>query len=112
MGKIIAVAKKEGASKEMVEGLMEAKREKKFSKSVDIIKNTIPESLKIKTHNPLTLLHHPLSVNIHSKTDEDCLSLATSIRTILTTFSEKLNEALKEDTELNKAIKELTTKSK
>jgi len=110
--KIISVAEKEGASKLIIERLKKAKDETKFSKSVDIIKNTIPESLKIKTHNPLTLLHQPLSVNIHSKTDQECLALATHIRTILTTFSEKLNEALKEDTELNEAIKALTTKSK
>ena len=96
----------------MIENLEAAKKETQFSKAVDIIKDTIPESLKIKTHNPLTLIHQALSEGIHNDTDEGCLSSAKQIRVFLTKFSERLAEVLKEDAELNEAIKTLTKKSK
>ena len=88
--KIIKVAKVGVVSQKMIENLEAAKKETQFSKAVDIIKDTIPESLKIKTHNPLTLIHQALSEGIHNDTDEGCLSSAKQIRVFLTKFSERL----------------------
>ena len=106
--KIINVANKIKAPKEMIQRLEEAKKETQFSKAIDKIKDAIPESLKIKTHNPLKLIHGALSGGIHNKTDEECLEQARYIRVLLTEFSERLAEALKDDAELNEAIKKLT----
>ena len=71
------------------------------------IKDAIPQVLLINEHNPLTLLHDALSEGIHAQTDKECLELATSIRTILTELAERLGEALKEQAELDKAVKRL-----
>ena len=110
--KIINVANIVDSPQEMISRLEEAKNETQFSKAVEQIKDAIPESLKIKTHNPLTLIHNALSTGIHNLTDEECLDRAKSVRIILTELSEKLAQSLKDDTDINQAIKELTTRGK
>jgi hypothetical protein len=57
-------------------------------------------------HNPLTLLHTALSRDLHNPdmTDEQCLKLAQSIRTILAEFAERTSEVLKDDKEIQNAL--------
>ena len=61
----------------------------------------------INGHNPLNLLHSALSKGVHNYDDDKCLELATSIRTILFDFVERLALALKDDAKLNAAVKRL-----
>ena len=87
--------------------LEEARNESQVSKAVGKIKHGIPESLMIMGQNPLTLLHGPLSHGIHDMSDDECLSIATSIRHVLIEFAEKLGAALKEQAELDAAVANL-----
>jgi hypothetical protein len=107
---IIRVAKKIGASTEMVADLEEAKVKTQFSEAVDSIKHGLPQTLMVNGHNPLVLLHRALSQGIHAKTDEECLEMATSIRLVLADLANRLGEALKEHAELNAAVTKLMQK--
>lgn len=110
---VIRVSKILNASEELLSELEVAKKETQFSKAVSEIRHAIPQVLLINGHNPLTLLHSALSEGLHARTDEECLEFATSIRVVLTEFTERLSSALKNDSELNAAVsKLLTAKSK
>jgi len=58
-------------------------------------------------HNPLLLLHNALSQGVHTHSEEECLSLATSIRAVLIELADKLAQALKEEKELSDAVAKL-----
>lgn len=75
-----------------------------------MIKNCMPEVLKINSHNPMTLLHSALSEGLHAKSDEDCLKLAQSIRVVLFELSERVAVALRDHKELNDALSRLMKK--
>lgn len=104
LDEIIRVSNALVVSPEMLADLVNAKKERQFSKAIESIKHGIPQALMIQGHNPLTLLHDALSEGMHAQSDEDCLALATSIRTILSELVEKLSFALKEEAELNAAV--------
>jgi hypothetical protein len=104
---IIKVAKAINASEETLNKLQEARNEQQFSKSVDKLKGAIPPVLLINGHNPLVLLHSALSQGVHNLPDENCLTLATSIRVVLVELAEKLGQALKDEKELSDAVTRL-----
>lgn len=107
IGEIIKVATQFGNKQVMLDKLEAAKRETQFSKAVEQIKNAIPESLLIKGHNPLTLLHTALSRGIHAKTDGECLEVATHIRVVLVELADRIGEVLKENAELDASLTRL-----
>lgn len=90
----------------------DAKKEGRFTKAVEAIKHALPQSLFINGYNPLTLLHSALSEGVHEHNDHECLELASSIRTVLIEFADRLGQALKEEAELNAAINRLANKKK
>lgn len=104
---IIRVARKVGARPESIRTLEAAAAEQQFSKSLEMTKDAIPESLLIDGHNPLMLLHRALSVGIHDGTDEECLSRARSIRLVLAELAERIGQVLKDTAELKEAIAHL-----
>ncbi len=104
LDEIIRVSEVLAVPPEMLADLKNAKKERQFSKAIESIKHGIPQALMIQGHNPLTLLHDALSEGMHAQSDEDCLELATSIRTILSELVEKISFALKEEAELNAAV--------
>ena len=104
---IIRVCNRIKAPPELIATLTIAKNETQFSKAVEIIKDGVPEILRIDNHNPLSLLHSALSEGLHSQSDEECLELAISIRVVLGEFSERVAEALKNHAELNQAVTKL-----
>jgi hypothetical protein len=73
---IVRVSKKLKLPDDLVEVLSKAKSETQFSKSVEAIKDGIPQVLFIDGHNPLTLLHSALSKGLHAETDLACLEAA------------------------------------
>jgi hypothetical protein len=91
--------------------LTEARLETQFSSAVEKIKHAIPEALQIKGHNPLTLLHKALSEGLHAGTDAECLEIARDIRVILSEFSERLSDALKDKKELDEAVSRVIHRS-
>jgi len=104
---VIKVSGKIGAPEETLKLLREARNETKFSKSVSLIKDAIPQALLISGHNPLTLLHNALSAGLHEDTDDGCLSLAQAVRVVLVDLSERLSHALRDDAELKTAVSRL-----
>jgi hypothetical protein len=107
IGEIGKVAARLEAHREILELFSKAQGETQFSKAIEMIKSAIQESLQINGHNPLTLLHGPLSEGLHAHTDEECLGLATSIRVVLTELAERISNALKDEAELKGAVHKL-----
>lgn len=107
VGEVISVAKHIGARPETLAVLEAASKENQFSRAVEQVKDAIPEVLLVRGHNPLTLLHRALSEGLHSRTEEECLSLASSIRVILTELAERIGIALKDEQELRDAVSRL-----
>jgi hypothetical protein len=106
---IINVGQKTRISPESIAVLEAAKKETQFSKAIDCVKEAIPDAIRIDGHNPLTLLHGPLSAGIHDKSDEECLQLATSIREVLFALADRITQTLKEQKSLDDAITHLLT---
>jgi hypothetical protein len=83
--------------------------ETQFSAAVKTLKSAIPAKLLIlDNQNPLTLLYHPLSVELHNLSDNDCLQQAADIRTVLTALLENIAEVLKDQAGLKAAAARLT----
>jgi hypothetical protein len=101
---IIRVGKAVGAQEATIKALEGARDEQQFSKAVKSLKDAIPPALLINGHNPLVLLHGALSQGVHNLTDEECLTLATSIRVVLVELADKLAQALKDEKELSDAV--------
>jgi len=101
------VAEKLGASPETLKAFQDARTETQFSTAIEKIKTAIPQSLLIDGHNPLTLLHNALREGLHELTDEECLTLARSIRVVLIELAERISTALKEEAELKSAVSQL-----
>lgn len=107
LDEIIRVARRTNAPSEAISRLEAAKKETQFSKAVDMVKGAVPQSLLIKSHNPLTLLHSALSRNLHGASDEECLKVAHDIRVVLFELADRLGQALKDEQELNDALSRL-----
>lgn len=91
----------------MVEALRNAARESQFARAVELVKDAIPETLRISGHNPITLLYKALSEGIHVYEEERCLQLASAIRVVLTKLAEKISDALSDEKELQNALTQL-----
>jgi hypothetical protein len=87
--------------------LKAANEETQFSKAVVAVKDAFPATLLVKGQNPLTLLHGALSSHLHEKSDDECLALAQDVRIVLVELAERLGAALKDEAELNEAVKRL-----
>jgi hypothetical protein len=101
------VAEKLGALPETLKAFQDARIEIQFASAIEKVKTAIPQSLLINGHNPLTLLHNALSEGLHELTDEECLTLARSIRVVLVELAERISTALKEEAELKSAVSQL-----
>lgn len=107
ISEVIKVANKVGATDDQIKDLTAAQNETQFTKSLEMVKGALPQSLMIDGHNPLLLLHSALSEGVHIKTDSDCLEIASNVRIVLAELSDRLSMALKEEAELNHAISKL-----
>jgi hypothetical protein len=111
IGEIVKTARKVQSPPELIAQLEEAGRESSFSRSVEKIKDGIPEVLRIDGHNPLTLLHSALSEGLHSDSDAECLELATTIRIVLMDFCDRVGRALADQKELSSSISKLLNRN-
>ncbi len=105
---IIRVTKKISPDDPVIVALEKAKNQTQFTTAVESIKAVLPAALLINGHNPLTLLHSALSKGVHDHSEEECLELASDVRTILFEFAEKLGQALKDNAEITQAVGRLT----
>src|SRR5207249_2713810 len=87
--------------------LEDAKKETRFSESIEKVKHGLPGALLIDGENPLTLLHNALSDGVHARSDSECLELATAIRRVLAEFAERMAVVLTEDKDLKSAVNKL-----
>lgn len=87
--------------------LRRAENETQFKSAVDMIKEAVPDTLRIGGHNPITLLYSALSEGLHAESDEECLELAQSVRVVLTELAERMGQALKDERELQEALTRL-----
>lgn len=106
--RIIAVAESSNTKPAHVEKLRAIKSEHSFKKAMTDFKEIIPPPLLIKGHNPLALLYAALSKGVHEMTDDECLTAASDIRTVLTSLARSASELLRDETELNQAVGRLT----
>ena len=111
LSEVIRVAEKVGAPQEKMKLLDDALNETQFSKSLALARDAIPESLLINGHSPFALLHSALSEGLHKQSDEECLSIASSVRVVLVELSDRLSQALKDEAELNTAISALLNRT-
>lgn len=108
---ILRAADETNASSSIIEVLTKARGEKRFSAAVDMIKDGIPEFIKVGGRNPLTMLHDALSVGVHGMTDDECLSIAQDVRVILFTLAEQIGQALAGKREIREAVNRLTLRA-
>ena len=100
-------AKRLGADAELLSSIAQAKKETQFSKAIDLVKDAIPDGLKVKGHNPLKMLHSALSKGMHNLSDEECLEQAQAVRVILTELVSNIARVLRERREVDTAIEKL-----
>ncbi|MEO5916746.1 MAG: hypothetical protein ABIS50_21135 [Luteolibacter sp.] len=110
LAKILQVAELVNSEGTHIAALKNAIAETQFEKSIRGVKDAIPQSLLIKGHNPLTVLHDKLSDGLHGRTDEECLEIAQSVRIILIELCDRINNALKDDKEITHALSTLFRK--
>ncbi len=108
--KIIRVLESISSPEGMIEQFKAARAEQQFKKSLEIVKDAVPQSLLINGRNPFLLLHSALSEGLHQKNDGECLELAQDVRLVLAELSERLATALKDDVELNAAVGRLMSR--
>jgi hypothetical protein len=107
IGEVIKVARRLGSAPEMIADLEGSLKETRFTAAVEKIRHGIPQSLLVDSHNPLTLLHDALSDGLHKLSDEECLSLAQTVRLVLAGLVERVSLALSEEKELKDAVGKL-----
>lgn len=84
-----------------------------FKNALESLKGAIPEKLLLPGgHNPLALLHRPLSEQLHAQSDDDCLQQAKDIQLVLEALLDNIATVLKNRAELNAAANRLQNSAK
>lgn len=65
------------------DNIKKAKNEHVTEKKIEIVKDILPSHLRPGSINPLARLHSSLSEGLHSKPEDECLKIATDIRSSL-----------------------------
>lgn len=96
------------ASPEMLARFEQALRQTQFSRAVDLLKDGFPDQLYALTReNPISLLYNSLSLDIHTRSDSQCLEIAGATRKVLQAMVETLERVQKEHNMLKEAVKKL-----
>ena len=101
---LVKAAKRLRVSDDVLELFASAKAEDQFDKAIRKIKDALPPALFINGHNPLTILYDILSDGIHDLSDEDCLSNARTVRTLLIALAERMSEVSKDEAKVQEAL--------
>jgi len=72
--------------KAYLDALEQVRQSHVADEKIKIVKDLLPATLRPAGQNPLALIHDVLSEGIHSKSDDECLDLAESLRLALTTL--------------------------
>jgi hypothetical protein len=101
---IIEIAEEEHLASDKLRALREARENIQFSRSMEAIKNAIPDSLKMSRQNPLLLLHDAFSKGVHELSDEECLKRSQHARTILIALAERFALIRAQQEDLKQAL--------
>jgi hypothetical protein len=101
---LVKAAELLGASSNVLELFASAKAEDQFSNAIKKIKDALPKGLFIGGHNPLTILYDVLSDGIHDLSDEECLTHARTVRTLLIALADRVAEISKDEAKVKEAI--------
>jgi hypothetical protein len=104
LGEIAKACERTSADSALVAQLRAAQKETSFKRAFDTVTGAIPSTLLINGQSPLTLLHTVLSDGVHDRTDEECLEQARSIRVVLYDLAERLDQVLRDQSELDGAV--------
>lgn len=110
LAELLKVAQRLAAHEDVIAGLHDAASKTSFDESVKVLRGAWPDVLRIREHNPLTLLHSALSEGIHAQSDAECLESAQSIEVILFELAERLSRAASDQDQLTKALTKLLQK--
>lgn len=91
------------------QALEKVKKTRITEEKIELVQDLLPSSLQPNGINPLKSLHSALSDGIHNRTDEECLELADTIKTILIFLLEEIrsrNDKAKVFTEKMKRLLE------
>ena len=80
------------------------------SGKIELVKDLLPPVLKANGINPLGTLYKILSEGIHNKSDEECISIASSLRTILIFLVKQVIRSHDEKKEFTESMKKLLEK--
>ena len=111
LGEIRKAAERLGADETLLASIDRAKGETQFSKSLDLVKDAIPDRLKVQGQNPLKLLHGALSKGVHGLDDKECLEQAQAVRVVLNELVSNVEQILKKDSDVKAAVKRLQSKT-
>ena len=109
LGELRKAAERLKADEGLLSSIDRAKAEKQFSKSLDLVKDVIPDGLKVNGENPLKMLHGALSKGVHNLSDKECLEQAQAVRVVLTELASNITRVLKERREVDNAVKLLSS---
>lgn len=89
--------------------ISEALKKHTATDRLELVKDHAPASFAVDGQNVFTILYSALSSGIHGKSDEDCLSVATSIRVCLSFLIQKIAISQQEQAKLKAALKDITS---
>jgi len=98
------VARRLGATPDLLQVFASAKSEDQFTNAIKQIKDALPPALFVSGHNPLTILYDVLSDGIHDLSDEECLTHARTVRTLLIALADRMSEISKDEAKVKEAI--------
>lgn len=92
------------------QALEKVKKTKVTEKKIELVQDLLPPSLQPDGYNPLKALHAALSDGIHNKTDEECLELAETIKSILIYLLEEIRSRSDKAKNFSEKMKKLLRK--
>ena len=107
LGEFRKAAERLGADEELLGSIDRAREETQFSKAIELVKDAIPDGLKVQGDNPLKLLHGALSKGVHGLDDKECLERAQAVRRVLTELVSNIAQVTKDERKLTEAVKKL-----
>jgi hypothetical protein len=102
--RLAKVAERLGASEATLKIFASAKAQDQFSSAIREIKDALPSALFIAGQNPLTILYEVLSDGIHDLSDQECLTHARTVRTLLIALADRISEIMKDEAKVVEAI--------
>lgn len=97
--------------KEKYKGALEqTKQTKQTSEKISLVKDLLPMSLRPDGLNPLGTLYEILSEGIHSKPDDECITIAKEIKLILVHLIKQTSISRKEKKEFTASMRKLLSK--